>query len=103
MLPFGAHTLIEPLSVGTPVLIGPHTFNFAEATENALAAGAATRVGDADALMVNVARLLGDPQARAAMAGAARAFHAAHRGASDRLWAWLAPQVQGLLSRPDRG
>jgi 3-deoxy-D-manno-octulosonic-acid transferase len=96
LLPFGAHTLIEPLSVGTPVLIGPHTFNFAEATENALSAGAAIRVKDADALMANVARLLGDTEARTAMASAARAFHAAHRGASDRLWAWLAPQLPGV-------
>jgi len=94
LLPFGAHTLIEPLSVGTPVLIGPHTFNFAEATENALSAGAAIRIEDADALIANVARLLGDSAARAAMARAAHAFHEAHRGASDRLWAWLAPQLK---------
>ena len=103
LLPYGAHTLIEPLSVGTPVLIGPHTFNFAEATENALSAGAAIRVEDADSLIARVTNLLDDTESRAAMASAARAFHAAHRGASDRLWAWLAPQLQRLLSRPDRG
>ncbi|HXX86092.1 MAG TPA: lipid IV(A) 3-deoxy-D-manno-octulosonic acid transferase [Casimicrobiaceae bacterium] len=113
LLPFGAHTLIEPLSVGTPVLIGRHTFNFAEATQNALSAGAAIRVEDADALIANVARLLGDAAARAAMALAARTFHEAHRGASDRLWAWLAPQLSVLRSassdykqgssRPDHG
>src|SRR5262249_27813551 len=93
LLPFGAHTLIEPLSVGTPVLIGPHTFNFAEATENALAAGAAVRVGNADALLANVARLLHDSRAREAMANAARTFHDTHRGAVDRLWSWLAPRL----------
>jgi 3-deoxy-D-manno-octulosonic-acid transferase len=101
LLPFGAHTLIEPLSVGTPVLIGPHTFNFAEATENALAAGAAIRVDNADALLANAGRLLGEASARATMANAARVFHAAHRGASERLWAWLAPQIR--INRPGRG
>jgi 3-deoxy-D-manno-octulosonic-acid transferase len=87
--------------VGTPVLIGPHTFNFAEATENALAAGAAIRVDNADALLANAGRLLGEASARATMANAARVFHAAHRGASERLWAWLAPQIR--INRPGRG
>ena len=98
LLPFGAHTLIEPLSVATPVLIGPHTFNFAEATDNAVSAGAAIRVGDADALVANVARLLADASARARMADAARRFHAEHQGAADRMWTWLAPQLAKRIS-----
>ena len=99
LLPFGAHTLIEPLSVGTPVLIGQYSFNFAEATDNALAAGAAIRVENADALLAKVAYLLVDSSARKKMAGAAHAFHDAHRGATQRLWSWLAPQ---LISRSGR-
>jgi len=83
------------------VLIGPHTFNFAEATENALAAGAAIRVDNADALVANVGQLLRETSARAAMANAAGVFHAAHRGASERLWSWLAPQIR--INCPDRG
>lgn len=94
LLPLGGQNLIEPLAVGTPVLIGPHTFNFAEATANALAAGAARRVGDADALIAAVAQLLANPAERARMASAADRFHAAHRGAADRLWGWLAPQLE---------
>jgi 3-deoxy-D-manno-octulosonic-acid transferase len=98
LLPFGAHTLIEPLAVGTPVLIGPHTFNFAEATANALAAGAAREVADADQLVRAVAALIADPPARAEMRDAALAFRAAHRGAADRLWAWLRPQIDAALA-----
>ena len=98
LLPFGAHTLIEPLAVGTPVLIGPHSFNFAEATRTAIAAGAALEVADAQALIETVAALLGDPARRLRMREAALAFHAAHRGAGDRLWAWLAPQLPESLS-----
>ena len=60
LLPLGGQNLIEPLAVGTPVLIGPHTFNFAEATAGAIAAGAALRVDDADALIAAVRALLAD-------------------------------------------
>jgi 3-deoxy-D-manno-octulosonic-acid transferase len=93
LLPFGAHNLIEPLAVGTPVVLGPHTFNFAEATEGAIDAGAALRVADADALVAAVAALFADAGRRQAMGLAARAFHAQHQGAADRLWEWLQPQL----------
>ncbi|MFX5530493.1 3-deoxy-D-manno-octulosonic acid transferase, partial [Acinetobacter baumannii] len=33
LLPLGGQNLIEACAVGTPVLIGPHTFNFAQATD----------------------------------------------------------------------
>jgi 3-deoxy-D-manno-octulosonic-acid transferase len=94
LLPFGAQNLIEPLAVGTPVLIGPHTFNFAEATAGAIDAGAALRVSDADALLLAAAELFDDPGRRQAMGLAARAFHAQHQGAADRLWEWLQPQLE---------
>jgi 3-deoxy-D-manno-octulosonic-acid transferase len=93
LLPLGGQNLIESLAVGTPVLIGPHTFNFSEATTGAIEAGAALRVADADALVAALAALLSDPGRRQAMGLAARAFHALHRGAADRLWEWLAPQL----------
>jgi 3-deoxy-D-manno-octulosonic-acid transferase len=94
LVPLGGQNLIESLAVGTPVLVGPHTYNFAEATEGAIEAGAALRVANADALIAALAALLADPGRRQAMGLAARAFHATHRGAADRLWAWLAPQLE---------
>ena len=33
---------------------------------------------------------------------AARLFYAAHQGATDRLWDWLAPQLEALVKYPDR-
>jgi 3-deoxy-D-manno-octulosonic-acid transferase len=98
LLPLGGQNLIEPIAVGRPTIVGPHTFNFADATENAIAAGAAQRVADADALVASVAALLSDASARRAMRDAALAFHAAHRGAVDRLWSWLAPRIDAALA-----
>ena len=56
-LPLGGQNLIEPIAAGTPTLVGPHTFNFADATAQAIAAGAALRVADAGALVAAVATL----------------------------------------------
>src|SRR5207253_5241188 len=92
LLPFGGQNLIEPLAVGTPVVLGPHTYNFAEAASSAIAAGAARRVADADALIAALAELLSDGGRQASMREAARRSPAEHRGAADRLWQWLAPR-----------
>jgi 3-deoxy-D-manno-octulosonic-acid transferase len=93
LLPLGGQNLIEPIALGVPVLVGPHTFNFAEATDRAVEAGAARRVADADALLAAAGLLLDDDAARAQMHDAALAFHAQHRGAAERLWAWLGPRL----------
>ena len=99
LLPLGGQNLIEPIAVGRPTLVGPHMFNFATATEAALEAGVAVGVADADELLGTVGRLLADPQRRAEIGAAALAFHATHRGATDRLWAWLSPQLDAALAR----
>ena len=84
LLPLGGQNLIEACAVGKPVLIGPHTFNFALATEQAIDAGGALRVADANALLAEAARLLADRPERARMGERAAAFARQHRGATAR-------------------
>ena len=93
LLDFGSQNLIEPCAVGTPAVIGPSTFNFADAAREALAAGAVVQVTDADDLMASWKRLLADPEARQAMAAAGRSFVARHQGATARTLALAAPYL----------
>ena len=83
--PLGGQNLIEAAACGCPLLMGPHTFNFAQAAELAIEAGAARRVDDAGAAVAQALRLLHDGPARQAMGDAGRAFTAAHRGAAARM------------------
>jgi len=100
LLPLGGQNLIEPLAAGVPALVGPHTFNFTQAASVAIAAGAARRVEDADELWTVTAQLLADTASRERMRANARSFIAAHRGAADRLWTWLAPRIEQASRRP---
>ncbi|NMG45998.1 3-deoxy-D-manno-octulosonic acid transferase [Aromatoleum toluvorans] len=83
-LPFGGQNLIEACAVGTPVVLGPHTFNFAQVAELAIAAGAALRADDIGEGMRSAVALLKDEAARRAAGEAGRSFAAAHRGATTR-------------------
>jgi 3-deoxy-D-manno-octulosonic-acid transferase len=85
LLPFGAQNLIEACSVGCPVIVGPHTYNFAEAVERALAAGAALQVDGALTAVMAAAELLQDPERARRMGEAGLAFAREHRGAAARV------------------
>ena len=90
LLPLGGQNLIEAAACGCPVLVGPHTFNFLQATEDAIAAGAAQRVDSPQTLAMAVAGLLRSESALAAMRVAAHDFAQAHQGAMQRMLALIA-------------
>jgi len=93
--PLGGQNLIEAATCACPLVMGSHTFNFAEAAELAQAAGAARRV-ETLAQAVEVAQTLAnDTKARSAMVSAATAFSTAHRGAVEKTVA----AVQALLDQ----
>ena len=94
LLPMGGQNLIEAFAVGKPVLIGPHTFNFSDITEQAIAAGAAQRVSDVGHMLDAAFQLLqSDPQ-RQAMGQHAIQFAQRHRGATERTMALLTPFIK---------
>ena len=95
--PLGGQNLIEAAACGCPLLMGPHTFNFAQAAVDALAAGAAEREVDMPAAVARALALAaGDAKAeRHTMATRALAFSQAHRGAAAR----MAAAIQALIAR----
>ena len=80
--PLGGQNLIEAATCGCPVMAGPHTFNFAEATRQSIEAGAAWRAQDLPDAVQRATALLQDLPALAAAQQAAQAFALAHRGAA---------------------
>lgn len=84
LLPFGGQNLIEACAVGKPVLIGPHTWNFAQASELAIASGAAARVQDAAELVQILQELLSHPDRMSEIGHAGQVFVSANRGATER-------------------
>jgi 3-deoxy-D-manno-octulosonic-acid transferase len=91
--PLGGQNLIEAAACACPVVMGPHTFNFAEAAELSLAAGASLRVADM-AEGVSRAVALARNGEREAFARRAVAFAAQHRGAALRMAQRIAPLLQ---------
>ncbi len=59
-VPRGGQNLIEACATGTPVVVGPHTRHFKQATQEAIAAGAAVRAADAQAALSAALDLLAD-------------------------------------------
>jgi 3-deoxy-D-manno-octulosonic-acid transferase len=84
LLPCGGQNLIEACAAGAPVLVGPHTYNFAEATRLAVVAGAARQVRDGGELVAELQRLLDNPDALHEMRRRCAGFVAANRGATEK-------------------
>jgi 3-deoxy-D-manno-octulosonic-acid transferase len=80
-LPFGGQNLIEACAYGCPVWMGPNTFNFAKAAEDALSAKAARRF---DNLLAACEFYLSDFQGNHEAKKAAFAYARSHRGATQR-------------------
>jgi 3-deoxy-D-manno-octulosonic-acid transferase len=93
LMPLGGQNLIEACAAGCPVLLGEHTFNFQQASQDAIDCGAAMRVGIMDHLATTLAtamnRILQDQPQRQAMREAALRYAAHYQGATTRIMAAL--------------
>jgi 3-deoxy-D-manno-octulosonic-acid transferase len=82
--PLGGQNLIEAAACGCPVVMGPHTFNFLDAAEQAIAAGAAQRVSNLTQAVEVASALAFDRHALGTSKQAAQDFSLAHQGAAAR-------------------
>ncbi len=84
LVPMGGSDVMEVAGLAKPVIVGPHTKNFAEAVELLLAGDGGQRVASSDELAAAVTALLRDPARREQMGRAARETILARRGATAR-------------------
>jgi 3-deoxy-D-manno-octulosonic-acid transferase len=93
LMPLGGQNLIEACAAGCPVILGEHTFNFQQASQDAIDCGAAMRVAGngslAGDLAAAISRILQDKGRRQAMREAALRYASNYRGATTRIMAAL--------------
>jgi 3-deoxy-D-manno-octulosonic-acid transferase len=93
LMPLGGQNLIEACAAGCPVILGEHTFNFQQASQDAIDCGAAMRVKGNGSMAVELAdamrSILQDQRQRQAMREAALRYANNYRGATTRIMAAL--------------
>jgi len=99
----GGHNVLEPAVFARPVSFGPDTHNVEPAAHALLAAGAATRVLDANGLGADWLSLLDDPQRAERMGQAARAVVDQQSAVAERTAEALLPflDVDDVDAEPD--
>jgi 3-deoxy-D-manno-octulosonic-acid transferase len=81
----GGHNVLEPASLGLPVLVGPHTHNFEEINERLSAAGALILIHNGVELGQGVTELFSDASAASVIGSAGARVVKSERGALERL------------------
>jgi 3-deoxy-D-manno-octulosonic-acid transferase len=99
LLPYGGQNLIEACVVGTPVLVGPHMYNFAEATRWAVSARAAIQVTDVAGLVAESQRLFTNTVALNDMHQQCRKFIDSNRGATEKSLQLVIQQLGNFTHR----
>jgi 3-deoxy-D-manno-octulosonic-acid transferase len=80
----GGHNILEPASLGKPVICGPFMFNFRDIAEDFLNNGALLTVHNRAELTTAARQLLQDPQKTAHITEKAQLLIRENRGASIR-------------------
>lgn len=83
--PLGGQNFIESCALGRPVILGPHTFNFQQASMDAIEANAALRVDGTEGLVHAMGLFVQDQSKLERMSVRALDFSARHAGATARV------------------
>jgi 3-deoxy-D-manno-octulosonic-acid transferase len=94
LVPIGGHNLLEPASLGVPIITGPHNFNAQDIADLFVEMGACRKVEDSSELVETVSELLSDPEKAARLGNAGRTVLEENRGALERLLVLLEPLLK---------
>lgn len=94
LVPVGGHNLLEPASLGRPILTGPHQFNGEEIARLLSERGAAVIVHDAAELAARLSAWLADARERERIGAMGRAAVEENRGALRRLLDLIDPMIR---------
>ncbi len=94
LVAMGGHNLLEPATVGTPILAGPHVFNFQGISELLTDAGALHIVASASELTARILAWQTRPEERNAAGRAGRDVVTQNRGATAKTLALLMPYLR---------
>ena len=83
LVPRGGHNLIEPAVLGTPIIVGKHTFNFEEITANFINQDACLLVHDENELYEAIQSLLEDENLRSRLSKNAEEVVSLNQGSTE--------------------
>jgi 3-deoxy-D-manno-octulosonic-acid transferase len=98
LVPHGGQNMMEPASLGRPVVVGPKIHNFRGEVEMLLAADGIELVRDGDGVERVLRAWLADPETAAALGDRARAAIERSKGATDRSLAVLRPMLEHVAA-----
>jgi 3-deoxy-D-manno-octulosonic-acid transferase len=82
LVPMGGSDVMEVAALGKPIVVGPHGFNFADAIQKLISAGAAVQVDVPEKLATVIGEILADPARLEAMSNSARDVVISNQGAT---------------------
>tara|TARA_B100001250_G_scaffold217781_1_gene186882 strand:+ start:124 stop:1356 length:1233 start_codon:yes stop_codon:yes gene_type:complete len=83
LVPRGGHNLIEPAALGSPIIIGPHTFNFEDIVQQFLNDNACIKVISEDELLASMELFIGDLEAAKQYAHRAKVVVERNKGSTE--------------------
>jgi 3-deoxy-D-manno-octulosonic-acid transferase len=98
LVQFGGHNLLEPASLGCPVLFGPHMHNFVLMSELIVEAQGGWRVEDGEDLFRAMDQLLAEDELCKSLGRKARTFVEGNQGALHRIVA----RIEGMKNSGER-
>ncbi|MCX7918466.1 MAG: 3-deoxy-D-manno-octulosonic acid transferase [bacterium] len=84
LVPIGGHNVLEPATLGKPILFGPYMHNFEFCAELLLSAGGGIQVNNIQDLESQLSALLEQPELRRQLGEKARSAVIANQGATER-------------------